>query len=262
MKLGIEGRYAVVCASSRGIGKACARSLAEAGCVVVINGRDEASLTATAAELQRETAQDGGTIIPVVADVGTTAGRAKLLAAVPQVDILVNNNGGPPFKSFASLTHDGILAGLEGNLVTPVELVQAVLPGMVARKFGRIVSVTSSSVKAPVAGLDLSSGARAGLTAFLAGVAREVVKHNVTMNFILPGRIATDRIDAMIADLSQRKNIDRAAAKKQIEDSIPAGRIGEPREMGEACAFFCGVHAGYITGQSLLIDGGQFPGTM
>jgi 3-oxoacyl-[acyl-carrier protein] reductase len=225
MDLGIAGRKAIVCASSRGLGLACAKYLAEAGCEVVINGRNETHLAAAAAELK----PTGAKIIPVLADVASAEGQKALFAACPEPDILVNNNGGPPFRDFRELDRQKMVDGVIANMVVAVELIQKAIEPMAARKFGRIVNITSGSVKMPIAGLDLSSGARAGLTAFLAGVARSVAGSNVTINFILPGTFDTDRL---------RSNM----------------------ELGAACAFLCSAQAGYITGQNLLIDGGVFPG--
>ena len=257
MDLGIAGRKAIVCASSRGLGKACARALVEAGVDVVVNGRDPEATEATRAELAT---LGGGTVAAVVADVSTREGQDALLAACPAPDILVNNNGGPPLADFRELDRDALLAGVTMNMVTPIELVQRTVDGMAERGFGRIVSITSSSVLAPIPGLDLSSGARAGLTAFLAGVARTVADRGVTINQIMPGAFDTDRLRGNLAAGAKRagKDVDEVASAR--EKSIPAGRFGRPEEFGAACAFLCGASAGYITGQSLLIDGGAYPG--
>jgi 3-oxoacyl-[acyl-carrier protein] reductase len=185
-----------------------------------------------------------------------------LLAALPEVDILVNNNGGPPPRDFREVDHDALIAGLEANMIAPIALIQAVVDAMQARGFGRIVNITSASVKSPLAGLDLSSGARAGLTGFVAGVARTIAASNVTINNLLPGSFDTDRIAALIADQARRTDRDAAELRRLRERSIPAGRLGMPAEFGAACAFLCSSHAGYITGQSLLIDGGAFPGIL
>jgi 3-oxoacyl-[acyl-carrier protein] reductase len=190
MDLGIGGRTAVVCASSRGLGRACALELARAGCRVVVNGRDPSRLEEMAAAIRAETAAE---VIAVAGDVGDASVQQALLGAVPQVDILVTNNGGPPFRDFRELDRAAMVAGVSANMLTPIELVQRVVDGMVARRFGRVVNITSASVKMPLAGLDLSSGARAGLTGFLAGVARSVAHANVTINFLLPGAFDTDR---------------------------------------------------------------------
>ena len=196
MDLGIAGRKAIVCASSRGLGYGCAKALAEAGCEVVINGRDEKKLAETAAELGKI----GAKITPVIADVSTPEGQKKLFAACAEPDILVNNNGGPPLKDFRELSRQQMIDGVVANMVVAIELIQKTIDGMAARKFGRIVNITSSSVKAPLPGLDLSSGARAGLTAFLAGVARTVADKNVTINNILPGAFDTDRLRGVLSD--------------------------------------------------------------
>jgi len=257
MDLGISGRKAIVCASSRGLGKACARALAEAGCEVVINGRDEKALAATADEIGKAT---GAKVIPVAADVASAQGQQALFAACPEPDILVNNNGGPPVRDFRELTRQQMIDGVVANMVVAIELIQKAIDPMTARGFGRIVNITSGSVVAPLAGLDLSSGARAGLTAFLAGVARTVADKNVTINNILPGAFDTDRLRGTLkkwAEARKQTPEEAASARKAI---IPARRFGDPAEFGAACAFLCSAHAGYITGQNLLIDGGNFPG--
>jgi 3-oxoacyl-[acyl-carrier protein] reductase len=258
MDLGINGRKAIVCASSRGLGFACAKALAQAGCEVVINGRDEARLTAAAVELKKT--GNGATITTVAADLATSHGQRALLAACPQPDILVNNNGGPPFRDFRELDRQKMLDGVIANMVVAIELIQNVIDPMIARKFGRIVNVTSGSVKMPLGGLDLSSGARAGLTAFLAGVARSVASSNVTINFILPGTFDTDRFRSNVEATAKKKNISYDAAVAERVATVPAKRIGQPDELGTMCAFLCSTHAGYITGQNILIDGGTFPG--
>ena len=222
MDLGIAGRTALVCASSRGLGRACAMALAREGARVIVNSRDPERLGQTAAEIRAET---GAEVIAVAADVGTEGGRAALLSAAGEIDILVNNNGGPPPADFRTLNHEQMLAGVEANMLTPIALVQAVIDGMVERRFGRIVNITSGSVKAPLPGLDLSSGARIGLTGFLAGVARQVAVHNVTINHLLPGAFDTDRIAALHAKLAaDRGTSGRTAGAARSLHSGPSFR--------------------------------------
>jgi len=254
MDLGIAGRKAIVCASSKGLGRACAEALAAAGCHVVINGRDTATLTATAEAIRAA----GGAATAVAADVSTPEGQQRLVAACPDADILVNNNAGPPPASYTTLDRDKILRGVTQNMVTPIELVQALAPGMAERGFGRIVNITSASVLTPLEGLDLSSGARAGLTAFLAGVARQLAPRGVTVNHILPGAFATDRLTGIMRGAAEAAGRDAAAVARERAAAIPVGRFGEPDEFGKLCAFLCSAHAGYITGQNFLIDGGAF----
>jgi 3-oxoacyl-[acyl-carrier protein] reductase len=258
MDLGITGRTAIICASSRGLGKACAHALAQAGVNIVINGRDESALEATAKEIASDTEV---TITPVIADVSTAEGQKAILAAAPSPDILVNNNGGPPRKDYSELDRDAMVNGVIMNMVTPIELIQAVIGPMMKGKFGRIVNITSASVLRPLEGLDLSSGARAGLTAFLSGVARQVAAENVTINNILPGAFDTDRLRSGLKGAADRQgiSIEEVAARRMA--GIPSGRFGAPDEFGNACAFLCSAHAGYITGQNLLIDGGDYRGT-
>lgn len=257
MDLGIKGRRAIVCASSRGLGRGCAEALAEAGVDLVINGRDQASLERTAAEIREKT---GVHVTAVAADVSTPEGQEKILAACPEPDILVNNNGGPPRRDFRELDRKAMLEGVTQNMVTPIELIKATIDGMRARGFGRIVNITSMSVMMPIEGLDLSSGARAGLTAFLGGVARQVAAHNVTINQILPGKMDTDRLRGGFRYAAERtgRTAEEIAAAQMAE--VPARRFGTPEEFGKLCAFLCSVHAGYITGRNFLVDGGLYPG--
>lgn len=257
MDLGIAGRKAIVCASSRGLGYASAFALAQAGCEVVVNGRDRARTEAAAAEIAKAT---GAKITAVAADVATAEGQKAVFAACPEPDILVNNNGGPPAKDFRELTRAQMLDGVTANMVVAIELVQKAIDPMIAKKFGRIVNITSGSVKMPLGGLDLSSGARAGLTAFLAGVARSVAASNVTINFLLPGAFDTDRLRSILEGTAKRKGVTVEVARSERIASVPARRFGDPKEFGAACAFLCSAQAGYITGQNLLIDGGVFPG--
>ena len=257
MDLGINGKHAIVCASSKGLGRACAISLAQNGVSVVINGRNEEALAATARDIENIS---DVRITPVRADVGTPEGQRLLLDACPNPDILINNNGGPPFKDFRELDREAMLAGVTMNMITPIELIQAVIDGMVERRFGRIVNITSLSVKMPIPGLDLSSGARAGLTSFLAGVAPKVAEHNVTINNVLPGFFLTDRQNAALNKAMSERGLSLEEAIAERAESVPAKRFGDPAEFGEVCAFLCAASAGYITGQNLLIDGGRFPG--
>jgi 3-oxoacyl-[acyl-carrier protein] reductase len=247
MDLGIAGRKAIV----------CARALAEAGCEVVVNGRDAKTLEATATELANLT---GAKVTPVTADVATPEGQKALLAACPQPDILINNNAGPPMRDFRELTRQQMIDGVIANMIVAIELIQKVIGPMSQRRFGRIVNITSSSVKAPLAGLDLSSGARAGLTAFLAGVARTVAEKNVTINNMLPGAFDTDRLRSTLSKTAEVKGRSVTQVAADRINTIPAKRFGDPAEFGAACAFLCSAQAGYITGQNLLIDGGTFNG--
>ena len=256
MDLGIRGRTAIVCASSQGLGKGCARALAEAGVSVVINGRHRAQLEHTAEEIRLGTE---GEVWPVVADVSTPEGQAALLAACPAPDILVNNNGGPPFRDFRELDRQAMLTGVTMNMVTPIELIQKVIGPMAARGFGRIVNITSISVKMPVPGLDLSSAARAGLTSFVAGVARKFADKNITINNLLPGSFDTQRLRNGFAAASKQTGKPESVMATQAMGDIPAKRFGTPEEFGATCAFLCSVHAAYLTGQNILLDGGAYP---
>ena len=257
MDLGIAGRKAIVCASSRGLGRACAMRLAEAGCEVVVNGRDPNRLDATAADIRKAT---GAKVLAVAADVATPEGQASLFAACPEPDILIANNAGPPFRDFRELDRQKMIDGVIGNMIVPVELLQRAIDPMIKNKFGRIVNITSGSVKMPLVGLDLSSGARAGLTAFLAGVARSVAQHNVTINFILPGQFDTDRLRSNNEMTAKKQGVPVEQVAAQKKAAIPAKRFGDADEFGATCAFLCSTHAGFITGQNILIDGGIFPG--
>jgi len=256
MDLGIAGRKAIICASSRGLGKACAMSLARNGVDVTINGRDASVLEKTAAEIRA--AAPTVEVSMVVGNVSDRQCQAALLSAMPEVDILVNNNGGPPFRDFRELDRDAMIEGVTMNMITPIELITGVVDGMAGRKFGRIVNITSISVKKPVFGLDLSSGARAGLTAFLAGVSRSLASNNVTINNILPGFFDTDRLRGSLEASVKTLGISLEEAVAARTQQVPAARFGQPEEFGEACAFLCSAQAGYITGQNLLLDGGVF----
>ncbi|MEH3121715.1 MAG: SDR family oxidoreductase [Sphingomonas phyllosphaerae] len=259
MDLGLTGRTAIVCASSHGLGRACATALAQAGCTVILNGRDAQALQEAATALR----SDGATVRTVIGDVADESVQQALIdAGDGQVDILVNNNGGPPLRDFRALDAEAIHAGVDANMVTPIRLAQKVIDGMIERRFGRIVCITSGSVKAPVPGLDLSSGARVGLTGFLAGVARQVAHANVTINFLLPGLFDTRRLAGVHAFNAEKNGVSVEDAAASARDRIPARRFGDPREFGDACAFLCAASSGFITGQSLLIDGGAYPGVL
>lgn len=255
MDLGIAGSHAIVCGSSRGLGRACAMSLARAGCIVVVNGIDPERLARTAEEIRTAT---GAEIREVAADVTTRDGQDALFAAAPQPDILITNAGGPPYRDFRELDRDSMLTGVTWNMVTPIEMIQRVVDGMAERGFGRILNITSISVKMPVLGLDLSSAARAGLTAFCAGVCRSVASSGVTINHIQPGFFDTDRYRGGIDAAAAQFGISHEEAHEQRIAGVPAGRAGDPDEFGEAAAFLCSRQAGYITGQSLLLDGGLY----
>ncbi len=256
MDLGISGRKAIICASSRGLGRGCAEALAEAGCDIVLNGRNEAVLAATEADIRQRFQVN---VTSVLADVSTPEGQKAILKACPNPDILVNNNGGPPRKDYSELDRDAILAGVVQNMVTPIELVQAVIDNMCDQGFGRIVNITSMSVRMPIEGLDLSSGARAGLTAFLAGVCRQVADKGVTINNILPGKMDTDRLKGGFERAAEQSGQSISDVRQAQAKEIPAGRFGTAEEFGQTCAFLCSRHAGYITGQNILLDGGLYP---
>ncbi len=253
MDLGIAGKYAIVCASSRGLGRGCAQHLANAGCRVIVNGRDRDATLRTAEEISDGNAHEA---IAVLADVSTPEGQDAILEACPEPDILVNNNGGPPRRDFRELNRDSILEGVTQNMVTPIELIQRTLDGMTSRGFGRIVNITSLSVYTAVEGLDLSSGARAGLSSFLAGISRSVADRNVTINQILPGKMDTDRLTGGLRKTAENKGISLEQAAANEAASIPAKRFGTADEFGALCAFLCSQHAGYITGRNILVDGG------
>lgn len=257
MDLGISGRKAIVCASSKGLGRACAFSLAREGVAVTINARTSGPLEATAEEIRRET---GAAATAVACDVTTPEGQERLLAACPEPDILVNNAGGPPPGDFRDWSRDDWIAGVTANMLTPIELMKATVDGMIARKFGRIVNVTSASTRSPIPELGMSNGARTGLAGFVAGLARETVAHNVTVNCLLPGPFDTDRLRGNIRFRAREAGADEAEFAARAAAANPAGRFGDPAEFGDACAFLCGARAGFVTGQHLLMDGGAFRG--
>ena len=253
MDLGIKGKRALVTAASKGLGRGCAEALAEAGVDLVINARGAEALAATAAHI-RETY--GVSVVEVACDVTTAEGQAQVLEAAGQIDILVTNAGGPPPGSWTEWTRDDFLAALDANMLTPIALMKASLPAMIEQGWGRVVNITSVSVKSPIAQLGLSNSARAGLTGYVAGTARQVAPHGVTINNLLPGIHATDRATSLDAGVSKAQGISMEEAQAQREATIPARRYGTPMEFGRTCAFMCSQHAGFMVGQNVLLDGG------
>ncbi|MFQ6549043.1 SDR family oxidoreductase [Aestuariibius sp. 2305UL40-4] len=258
MDLGIAGKRALVCASSKGLGRGCAEALAASGCDLVINARSAGPLEDAAEALRAH----GGTVTAVAADVTSEAGRAEVLEAAGAVDILVTNAGGPPPGMWTDWDRDDFIAALDANMLTPVALMTALLPGMMERGWGRVVNITSQSVKAPIPQLGLSNAARTGLTGFVAGTARQVAGKGVTINNLLPGIHATDRADALDLGVVKAQGITLDEARAQRAATIPAGRYGTAEEFGAACAFLCSVHAGFIVGQNILLDGGAVNATL
>jgi len=258
MDLGIRGRRALVCAASKGLGRACAMSLAREGVAVTILARGREALEKTAEDIRQAS---GVKVTTLVADITTAEGRAAALAACPDPDILVNNAGGPPPGDFRNWNREDWIKAVDANMLTPIELIKATVDGMIARKFGRIVNITSNSVKAPIEELGLSNGARSGLTGFVAGLARKTVRHNVTINNILPGQFMTDRLKTRLTVNAQEAGVTLEQYLEKRSQVIPAGRFGDPNEFGELCAYVCSVQAAFITGQNFLIDGGTYPGT-
>jgi 3-oxoacyl-[acyl-carrier protein] reductase len=258
MDLGIAGRKALVCAASKGLGRGCAEALAREGVDVTILARTESVVRQTADEIGVAT---GRHVAWLACDITTPQGRAAALAACPDPDILVNNAGGPPPGDFRDWDRDAWIRALDANMLTPIELIKATIDGMIARRFGRVVNITSSSVKAPIDILGLSNGARSGLTGFVAGVARKVARHNVTINNLLPGSIDTDRLQKTMDAGARSGGKSVADVRQAAMDAIPAGRFGNAIEFGAVCAFMCSVHASYLVGQNVLLDGGAYPGT-
>ena len=264
MDLGIKGRWALVCGASKGLGLGCARALALDGVNVVLVARGAPALEAAAAALRAEAGLPAGTqVLTVAADVTTPEGRAAALAARPHFDIVVTNAGGPPPGDFRDWSREDWIRAVDANMLAPIELIKATVDGMAARGFGRIVNITSSSVKAPIDVLGLSNGARSGLTGFVAGVARspKLVGANVTINNLLPGPFDTDRLKATLAGAASKIGQTPEAVADARRKAIPAQRFGHPDEFGAFCAFLCSMHASYVTGQNLLMDGGAYPGT-
>ncbi|QDL92868.1 SDR family oxidoreductase [Paroceanicella profunda] len=253
MDLGIRGKTAIVCAGSKGLGRGCAEALAEAGVGLVLNARSEGPLTQTAESIR---ARFNVPVTTVACDITTEAGRDKVLAACEAPDILINNAGGPPPGIWSDWEREDWLKAVEGNMITPIMLIKAVLPGMMERGWGRIVNITSQAVKAPIANLGLSNGARAGLTGYVAGTSRQVASSGVCINNLLPGIHATDRADALDSKVAEAAGISIEEARAQRAASVPAGRYGTAEEFGQTCAFLCSQHAGFIIGQNVLLDGG------
>lgn len=259
MDLGISGRRALVCAGSKGLGRGCAEALAEAGCSVVLNARGAEALEQTAEHLR---AEYGVHVDAVAADITSAAGRAAVLEVAGECDILVTNAGGPPPGLWSDWSREEFVAALDANMLTPIALMQALLPGMMARGWGRVVNITSQSVKAPIPVLGLSNAARAGLTGFVAGTARQVAPQGVTINNLMPGIHATDRAIALDTGVATAEGITLEEARRRREATIPARRYGTAAEFGAACAFLCSVHAGFIVGQNILLDGGAVNTTL
>jgi 3-oxoacyl-[acyl-carrier protein] reductase len=260
MDLGIRGKNALVCGASKGLGRGCAEALAAEGVNITLVARTGQTLDAAAAEIRRS-AGNGIVVTTVACDITTPEGRTKALDACPQPDILINNAGGPPPGDFRNWSRDDWIAAIDANMLTPIELIKATVDGMIARRFGRIVNITSSAVKAPIDILGLSNGARSGLTGFVAGVARKTVAHNVTINNLLPGPFDTDRLTATLAAAAKAASKSAEEIREARRLQNPAQRFGTTAEFGAACAFLCSAHAGYMTGQNILLDGGAFPGT-
>jgi len=257
VELGIRGRRAILCASSRGLGRACAESLAREGVHVTLNGRDPRTLAETADALR---AAHGVEVDAVPGDIGDAATREALLAACPAPDILVNNNGGPPPGRFQDWDRDAWIAALDANMLAPVLMIRGVLDGMVERRFGRIVNITSAMVKTPLAPMGLSTGARTGLTSVCKALSRQVAHANVTINNLLPERIDTARQRGMAELRAKLGGVSVEQAYDEMRASIAAGRLGRPEELGDACAFLCSAQAGFISGQNLQLDGGSYAG--
>jgi 3-oxoacyl-[acyl-carrier protein] reductase len=258
MDLGIRGKTALVCAASKGLGKGCALALAREGVNLVITARGAEALEATANELRKHFKIEVKT---VAGDITTPQGREAALKAAPTVDILVNNAGGPPPGDFREWDRDAWVKALEANMIAPILMIRAVVDGMIARRFGRVVNITSGAVKAPIAELGLSNGARTGLTGFIAGLSRTTVRHNVTINNLLPGPFETDRLRSNLEFNAKKLGKTAAELRRVRTEANPAGRFGTIEEFGDACAFLCSAQAGFITGQNLLMDGGGYPGT-
>lgn len=259
MNLGLDGKKALVCAASQGLGRGCAEALAAAGVDLVIVARRAVELEEAAEQIRQRFAVK---LTTVACDITTEQGRAAALSACPQPDILINNAGGPPAGDFRHFSDEDWHRALGANMLTPIALIRATIDGMMSRGFGRVVNITSASVKAPMGGLDLSNGARSGLTGFIAGLSRQVAPHGVTINNLLPGLFATDRLATVTRAQAEASHISVEEVKARQLQSIPCGRFGRIEEFGAACAFLCSMYAGYVTGQNFLMDGGAYPGVL
>ena len=253
MDLGISGKTAIVCAASKGLGRGCAEALAEAGVDLIINARTEGPLIQTAGEIAKKYSVS---VTPVACDITTSAGQALVLAACPNPDILVNNAGGPPPGMWSDWEREDFIKALDANMLTPIMLMKAVLPGMMERGWGRVVNITSQSVKSPIPVLGLSNAARAGLTGYVGGTSRQVAPSGVTINNLLPGIHATDRAESLDGAVRDAQGISIDEAREQRQATIPARRYGTAEEFGAMCAFLCSQKAGFIVGQNILLDGG------
>jgi 3-oxoacyl-[acyl-carrier protein] reductase len=259
MDLGLKGKRALVCASSKGLGLGCARALAEAGTNLVMNARGAEALEAAAQAIRDEF---GVEVTTVACDVTTQEGQAQVIEAAGAADILVNNAGGPPPGMWTDWEREDFIKALDANMLTPIALIKALVPGMMERGWGRVVNITSQSVKAPIAVLGLSNSARAGLTGYVAGTARQVAGKGVTINNLLPGIHATDRADALDRGVAEREGLSLEEARAKRAATLPVGRYGTKEEFGAACAFLCSQHAGFIIGQNILLDGGGVNATL
>lgn len=260
MQLGLAGRRALVCAASKGLGRACALALAREGVDVVITARHQDTLLESATILRQEA--PSVKVTTVVGDIATEEGREAALSVLPDPDILINNAGGPPPGDFRNFTRDDWIKALDANMLAPIALIKATIDRMAERKFGRIVNITSGAVKAPIGVLGLSNGARAGLTGFVAGVARQVASSGVTINNLLPGKFDTDRLRQTLKAQAERNGRSLVDEISVAERAVPAGRFGHPDEFGAFCAFLCSTQAAYMTGQNILLDGGAYPGVL
>ena len=259
MDLGIKGKRALVCAASKGLGRGCAEALAAEGVDLIINARGEAALASTASEIAE---RYGVKVDHVATDITTEAGRAAVLEVAGEIDILVNNAGGPPPGHWQDWSRDDFIKAVDANMLTAIALMQATVPGMMSRHWGRVVNITSAAVRSPIGVLGLSNTARTGLTGFVAGMSRDVIKHGVNVNNLLPGLHATDRAVSLDGGAAKAEGITIDEARARRQSTIPAGRYGEAEDFGAACAFLCSEQAKFIVGQNILLDGGALNVTM